>query len=178
MLYILYIATKMSDTAFVGFVMGYNMSFREKQAWVAVLVTLLVWGYYFGIFWAEVAAREIAGDALRTRFLICMGISLVLMIGLNIANGVMTRKNIDAPPDELERQIEADADRFGFHLLELLVPVGLIGGLLAIDQIKSSFPEDPAVAVAIIFANGVLMAFVVTEVVREAVQIFAFRRTA
>lgn len=153
------------------------MSFRERQAWVAVVVTVLVWGYYFGVFWTEVAAGRIDGNLL-TRFVICMGISLVLMVALNLAGGVMTRKNIDAPPDELERQIEASADRFGFHLLELLVPIGLIGGLLATDIIRNSFTEDPVRAVAVIFANGVLMAFVVTEVVRESVHIALFRKTA
>lgn len=142
-----------------------------------MVVTLVVWGYYFGLFWAEVAASHIDGN-LMTRFLICMGVSLVLMVALNLAGGVMTRKNIDAPPDELERQIEARADRVGFRLLELLVPIGLVGGLLATDRIKAGFPDDPAGAVAIILANGVLMAFVLTEVVREAVQIFAFRKTA
>jgi hypothetical protein len=154
------------------------MSFREKRAWIAVVITLVVWGYYFGLFWTEVAAGHVDGGQLLTRFLVCMAISLVLMVGLNLAGGVMTAKNIDAPPDELERQIEADADRFGFHLLELLVPIGLIGGLLATDLIRTSFPADPAGALAIIFANGVLMAFVITEVVREAVHIALFRKTA
>jgi hypothetical protein len=162
---------------FTDFVMERAMSFRERQAWVAVVVTLVVWGYYFAVFWADVAARQIDSNLL-TRFLICLGISLVLMIALNLAGGVMTRKNIDAPPDELERQIEASADRFGFHLLELLVPIGLIGGLLVTDRIKTSFPDDPGGAVAVIFANGVLMAFIIAEVVREAVQIFSFRKTA
>jgi hypothetical protein len=167
----------MIDMGFVVFIMRRAMSFRERQAWVAVAVTLLVWGYYFGVFWSEVAAGHIDVNLL-TRFLISLGISLVLMVALNLAGGVMTHKNIDAPPDELERQIEARADRFGFRLLELLVPVGLVGGLLATDRIKASFPDDPAGAVAIILANGVLMAFVLTEVVREAVQILAFRKTA
>ena len=90
----------MMDITFVVFVMGCEMSFRERQAWIAVVVTLVVWGYYFGLFWAEVAASHIDGN-LMTRFLICMGVSLALMVALNLAGGVMTRKNIDAPPDEL-----------------------------------------------------------------------------
>ena len=153
------------------------MAFREKSAWVAAVITLLVWGYYFGLFWIEVAAGRIDGGLL-TRFLVCMGITLVLMIGLNLASGVMTKKNMDTPPDELERQIEASADRFGFHMLELLVPIGLIGGLLATDTIRTSFPDDPAGAVAVIFANGVLMTFIVTEVVRSIIHIVSYRMTA
>jgi len=154
------------------------MSFREKSAWIAVGITLVVWSYYFGVFWTEVAGRQIDGGQILIRFLVCMGISLVLMIALNLAGGVMARKNMETSPDELERHIEASADRFGFHLLELLVPIGLIGGLLAVDRIRASFPDDPAGAVAIIFANGVLMAFVITELVREAVHIALFRKTA
>ena len=153
------------------------MSFREKSAWIAAVITLIVWGYYFGTFWFEVAGRHIDGGLL-TRFLICMGLTLALMIGLNLASGVMTQKNLDMPPDELERQIEAGADRFGFHLLELLVPIGLIGGLLLTDTIRASFPDDPAGAVAVIFANGVLMAFVFTQLVRVVIHIVSYRMTA
>jgi uncharacterized membrane protein (DUF485 family) len=154
------------------------MSFREKNAWIAVLTTLAVWIYYFVAFWLDVFGRQLDGGQVLTRFLICMGISLVVMIGLNIATGVMTPKNIDTPPDELERQIEARADRIGFKLLEALVPLGLIGGLLATDTIRTAFPADPAGSLALIFANGILMAFVLTEVVRETVHIVSFRMTA
>jgi hypothetical protein len=154
------------------------MSFREKTAWIAVLTTLVVWSVYFGWFWVDVANQQLDGSQVLTRFLICMGMTLVVMIGLNIATGVMTPKNIDTPPDELERQIEARADRIGFKLLEALVPLGLIGGLLATDTIRTAFPGDPAGSLALIFANGMLMAFVLTEVVRETVHIVSFRMTA
>lgn len=154
------------------------MSFREKRAWIAVLTTLVVWSYYFGVFWSDVFGGQLVGSPVLTRFLICMDISLVVMIGLNIATGVMTAKNIDTPPDELERQIEAKADRIGFSLLELLVPAVLIGGLLATDTIRSAFPVDPAGNLAVIFANAMLMAFVATEVLREVIHIVSFRMTA
>lgn len=154
------------------------MAFRERTAWIAVVTTLVVWSVYFAWFWVDVAGQRLDGGAVLTRFLITMGISLVVMIGLNVATGVMTAKNIETPPDELERLIEARADRIGFKLLEVLVPVGLIGGLLATDTIRAAFPADPAGSVALIFANGMLMAFVLTEVVRESVHIASFRMTA
>ena len=154
------------------------MSFRERQAWIAVLTTLAIWIYYFAAFWGDVVAGQLDGGQVLTRFVVCMGLSFAVMIGLNVAAGVMTAKNIDRAPDELERQIEARADRVGFRLLEALVPLGLIGGLLATDIIRAAFPADPAGSLALIFANGVLMAFVVTELVREAVHIASFRMTA
>ncbi|MCS6761910.1 MAG: hypothetical protein MO846_07995 [Candidatus Devosia symbiotica] len=154
------------------------MSFREKNAWIVVLTTLAVWIYYFAAFWLDVFSRQLDGGQVLTRFLICMDISLMVMIGLNIATSIMISKNIDTPPNELERQIEARADRIGFKLLEALVSLGLISGLLATDTIRTAFPADPAGSLALIFANGILMALVVTEVMRETVHIVSFRVTA
>ena len=58
------------------------------------------------------------------------------------------------------------------------MPIGLIAGLLATGTIRTSFPDDPAGAVAIIFANGVLMTFIITEVVRSIIHIVSYRMTA
>lgn len=154
------------------------MSYREKRAWIAIATTLVIWSYYFGAFWLDVISAQLDGGQVLTRFLVCMGLSLAVMITLNIATGVMTRKNMDAPPDEMERQIEARADRIGFALLEWLVPIGIIGGLLSTDALREAFSADPAGAIALIFANGALMALVVTELVREAVHAVSFRMAA
>ena len=154
------------------------MSVRERTSWIAVITTLVIWSYYFGRFWTDTLAGRIDGTGIRDLFIICMVISVVIMLGLAIAMSIAARRAMDAPPDEMERQIEARADSIGFKLLELLVPVLLIGGLLGVDAIRSSFPADPAGSVAIIFANGVLMAMVVVELVREGVKIVLFRISA
>lgn len=154
------------------------MSVREKTSWIAVLTTLVIWSYYFSTFWQDALAGRIDGESIRNLFIVCLVISLVVMLGLTIAIAVAARQSMDAPPDELERQIEARADSIGFKLLELLVPVVLIGGLLNIDTIRASFPGDPAGSTAIIFTNGFLMTMVVVELVRECTKIVMFRMTA
>lgn len=154
------------------------MSMREKTSWIAVVTTLVIWSYYFGAFWGDALAGRIDGEGVRNLFIICMVVSVVIMLGLNIAAAVSARQSMDAPPDELEQQIEARADRIGFKLLELLVPILLIGGLLNIDAIRTAFPTDPAGSTAIIFVNGFLMTFVLVELVREGVKIIMFRMTA
>ncbi|MEO7223327.1 MAG: hypothetical protein ABIY37_12715, partial [Devosia sp.] len=106
------------------------MSPRERTAWIAVVSTIVIWSYYFGAFWLDVTAHSLDGGQILTRFIVCMVITLVVMIGLNVATGVMTKKNLDAVPDEMERQIEGRADRIGFRVLEWLIPVVLIVGLL------------------------------------------------
>ncbi|MEO8685943.1 MAG: hypothetical protein ABI414_14015 [Devosia sp.] len=154
------------------------MAHRERTAWIAVVCTIVIWSYYFGAFWLDVAARHLDGGQILTRFIVCMVIMAVVMIGLNVATGVMTRKNMEAPPDEMERQIEGRADRIGFRVLEWLVPVPLIVGLLNTGTIAASFPADPAGSTALIFANGTLMAIVLTELAREFVHIVSFRLAA
>ena len=122
---IIYIVEKIPDT--ISSILGVEenvVSFRERQAWIAVLTTLTIWIYYFGAFWGDVFMRQLDGSQVVVRFVVCMGLSLAIMIGLNVAAGVMAPRNIDRPPDELERQIEARADRIGFRLLEALVPLG------------------------------------------------------
>jgi hypothetical protein len=135
-------------------------------------------GYYFAAFWFDVAAARLDGGPLLTRFLICMGVSLAVMIGLSLATGVMSRKNIEAEPDELERQIEGRADRIGFRVLEWAVGPTVIVCLLQTSRIAEAFPADPAGSTATIFANAILMVMVLTELIRETVHIVSFRMTA
>jgi hypothetical protein len=157
---------------------GMPMSPRERTAWIAVICTIVIWSYYFGAFWLDVAARHLDGGQILTRFIVCMVIMAVVMIGLNVATGVMTRKNMEAPPDEMERQIEGRADRIGFRFLEWLVPATLIPCLLMTSRIAEAYPADPAGSTAVIFANAILMAVTLTELIREAVTVVSFRMTA
>lgn len=154
------------------------MSMREKTSWIAVLTTLVIWTYYFSVFWSDALGGRVDGEAIRNLFIICMVISVVIMLGLTVAMAVKARQSMDAPPDELERQIEGRADRIGFKLLELLVPVVLIAALLNVNAISSAVPGDPAGSTAIVFANAILMIMVVVELVRETIKIVLFRMTA
>ncbi len=155
-----------------------HMSVRERTAWIAVSCTLVIWGYYFIAFAMDVGAVRLEGGQVLTRFIICMVVSFVVMAGLAVLAGIVNKKNFDAQPDEMERLIEGHADRIGFRVLETLVPLALIGGLLAAGRIGEAFPADPAGSTALIFANGVLLVIVLTELVRESVHIIGFRLTA
>ena len=151
------------------------MSFREKTAWIAVLTTLAVWGYYFFTVWSGIEARALDGAALWTLFLISMGITVVLMIGLNL---IATRRRLSdfgRAPDELERQMEAGAARITKTLFEWIVMgIALVCVIWGRD-IAAAFPADPVGSFAIIVANGLLLAGVATNVLDEAIIIVRFR---
>ena len=151
------------------------MSFREKTAWIAVITTLAVWGYYFSEVWRGVAARALDGQGLWTLFLICMGITIVLMLALNLIASRRRLKDFGASPDELERQMEGSAARITKPLFEWAV-LGIAASALVWGRdFAAGFPADPVGSFAIVIANALLFAAVAANVVAEIVIIIRFR---
>lgn len=151
------------------------MSFREKTAWIAVLTTLVVWGYYFFSVWSGIEARALDGAGLWTLFLICMAITVVLMLGLNL---IATRRRLSdfgRPPDELERQMEAGATKVSKTLFEWIVMGVAIICVVWGRDIAAAFPGDPVGSFAIIIANALLLAGVATNLLSEMIIIVRFR---
>jgi hypothetical protein len=151
------------------------MSFREKTAWIAVLTTLVVWGYYFSEVWRGVGVRALDGQALWTLFLVCMGITVVLMLGLNLLASRRRLKDFGASPDELERQMEGSAAKITKPLFEWAVLGISASALLWGREFAVGFPADPVGSFAIVMANALLFAAVATNVLAEIIIIIRFR---
>lgn len=151
------------------------MSFREKTAWIAVVTTLVVWGYYFSQVWQGIDARALDGQGLWTLFLVCMGITLVLLLGLSLLASRHRLKDFGARPDELERQMEAGAARITKPLFEWTVMAIAASCLVWGRDVAASFPADPVGSFAILVANGLLLAAVATNVLSEIIIIARFR---
>lgn len=112
------------------------MSFREKNAWIASITTLVVWGYYFFEVWRAFELRSI--DGLLVRFWICMGITVVLMLALNLLATRNPGRDFGAAPDEFERQIDESATLIGHRLRGWLL-LGLAYGFYAVFALLSLF---------------------------------------
>lgn len=151
------------------------MSFREKTAWIAVVTTLVVWGYYFSEVWRGIAARALDGPALWTLFLVCMGFTIVLLLGLNLFASRRRLKDFGAGPDELERQLENGATRMTKPLFEWAVLGISASALLWGRDFAAGFPADPVGSFAIVMANALLLAAVATNVLAEIIIIIRFR---
>ena len=61
------------------------MSFREKTAWISLLTTLVVWGYYFTVLLRALSAGNADGGNLMGMFVGCV----VLLIAMQIVFGVI-----------------------------------------------------------------------------------------
>ncbi|MHA6692751.1 hypothetical protein [Devosia sp. A449] len=151
------------------------MSFREKTAWIAVVTTLVVWGYYFSEVWRGVGARALDGQALWTLFLVCMGITVVLLLGLNLLASRRRLKDFGASPDELEKQMESGAARITKPLFEWAVLGISASALLWGRDFAAGFPTDPVGSFAIVMANALLLAAVAANVLAEIIIIIRFR---
>ncbi len=149
------------------------MSFREKNAWIASIVTIGVWGYYFFEVWRAWETQSL--DGLLTRFWICMAITIVLMLGLNLLATRNRIRDFGASPDELERQIDMSATTIAHRLRGWLL-LGLAAACPWLSTIIGpAFPADPAGATAIFIANAMLLGLVSTELVVELIHIVRFR---
>lgn len=154
------------------------MSVRERQAWMAVMTTFVLWPYYFFVLFTAIGERSLDGWALLGVFLWTLGIHVVLLLGLAILIARLTREDFDAPPDELERMIEARADKAARRVLELGITAVAIGSLWISDLARQAFGGDPAGATAILMANGLMIVGMVAGLLRETVLVAHFRLTA
>jgi hypothetical protein len=153
-----------------------DMSFREKNAWIASITTLVVWGYYFFEVWRAFELRTV--DGLLVRFWICMGITVVLMLALNLLATRNPGRDFGAAPDEFERQVDENATLIGHRLRGWLL-LGLAAACPWVStMVAPAFPADPAGATAIFIANLILFGLVVTELVIELIHIVRFRMVA
>jgi hypothetical protein len=154
------------------------MSFREKTAWIAVITTLVVWGYYFFVVWSGVEARALDGQGLLFLFLWCKGITLLLMIGLNLLVTRRRLKDFGAAPDELERKVEASANRIAKPLTEWSVMGIAVAALLWGQDVAAGFTDDPLGMLLIILANGLLFAVVFSNWLAELIIALRLRMLA
>ena len=145
------------------------MSFRERTAWIAVGTTLVVWTVYFLSVWNGAMAGALDGPGLWHLFLWCMGITVVLMLGLNLISARRRLRDFGAAPDELERQVEGLANRITKPLFEWSVLVIAAAALVWGRDVAAGFPDDPLGSVLILVANGLLLAGVSSNWLAELI---------
>lgn len=151
------------------------MTFREKMAWVSLIVTGAVWGFYFFQLFGAVRGGGADGALLAGLFGACVVVIVVLHVVLAIAAAVVAPKEADAPADERERMVELKSTNIAYAVL----CIGVVGMVLSTPLVASvslhTVPGDRTGDAILVMANGVLLALVAAELVRSAGQIVYFR---
>jgi len=135
------------------------MSFREKSAWISLLLLVAVFGPYFWL-----VARALAGIGhvhFGTQFAI-ITLFVALEVVLHIVIAMQSPRDARAPKDERERLIDLMATRTAFYVL--------VAGVLI-----SIFTLHMPVTVWML-SQFVLFSVVVAELVKFGSQIMFFRR--
>jgi hypothetical protein len=136
-----------------------EMSFREKSAWISVVLILVVFGPYFWLVGRSLAgAGHVHGG---TQFALIL-LFVVLEIVLHVAIAAQSPRDARAPKDEREHLIDLKATSSAFYVL--------FGGALL-----SIFTMHFRVNVWTL-SQFVLFSIVVAELVKFISQIVLFRR--
>jgi hypothetical protein len=154
------------------------MTMREKVAWISVVTSLAIFGWYFLSVWADHAARALDGDVLFWRFLWCFGIAVAIMLPASLIAARLGHQDFDPPADELETRIEAVSNRIGLALLEMALVGVILLSKSVTDIARADYAADPAGATAVMLVNLVLFVTATAAVVREVIIIIQYRRYA
>lgn len=151
------------------------MSPRETSAWISLVTTLAVWGYYFLALGRALASGPIDGERFVGLFASCVVVIVVLQVVIAIATAALTGRHGEAPADERERLVELKATRIAYCVLIVLaMTVCLLSPALA-GSSPFLFPRDPLGDATLVMSNGVLLSVVLAEVVRTGGQIAYYR---
>jgi len=136
------------------------MSFREKAAWITLVVLLLCFGLYFG----AIATHRISGKGWASVHLLmqCVAAFIVLQIGLTLAARWTTPRDGRSPRDEREQLIVSRSHTVGYYVLMVLT---LVIGV----PFHAGLP-------AVVLVNLALLDVVVAGLVVAVAQIVMFRR--
>jgi predicted RND superfamily exporter protein len=137
------------------------MSFREKLAWLGLIVHSLVFGVYFLVLSRNWNVQ--IGQGLSIGLVIAAVIALVVItVALTVVAAILSPKEANVRADERETLVDLKAERVSSYVLSTGV-VCLIGALLLGWN-------------GFLVANLLLAALVAAELVKAGAQILHFRR--
>ncbi len=136
------------------------MSFREKSAWIFLISILLVASFFFlHVPWS---LNPSPSPQLVRGLLYCIIALVVIELAAHFVVAMRAPEDAQAPKDEREQLIDLKAIRVAHY-------VYVLGSLLTVSTIHLG-------ANTIAMGYGVLLAFVIGEVVKNTVRIFYHRR--
>lgn len=154
------------------------MSMREKVAWISVVASTILFGWYFWTVWSDFVSRSLNGDVLFWRFVDTLVAAVVIQLAASIYAAWRAKQDFDPPKDELDLAIDHKANRIGLLCLELsLVGIVLLSRWVS-DVARLDYPADPAGGTVVMLVNLLLLATASCAVLREIIIIIQYRRYA
>lgn len=140
------------------------MTFHEKTRWLSLGADLLVWSWYFSQVYQALATRT--ADESRF-FWLMVGViiaTVVILVAGIIAIAIHRPSEADVALDERDRAITRKAGASAYTLLSLGLVLVIGGSFTGWDKFVT--------------INALLLAFIVAELSRYAIEIIGYRRGA
>lgn len=154
------------------------MSMREKVAWISVVVSTIIFGWYFWTVWSDFATRTLDGDELFWRFVKTLAATVAIQLAASIYAAWQAKQDFDPPKDELDLAIDHRANRIGLICLELSIVGVVFASRWVSDMARVDYPADPAGGTAVMLVNLLLFVVATCAVLREVIIIIQYRRYA
>lgn len=152
------------------------MTFREKMLWVSMIASAAIWGSYLfdvGSLLARgtVSAAQAYGGFTRSVILL-----VVVQVAATIVLATMAPSDANAPEDMRDKEFAASAALPAYNLLSFVIVVAMLAIPLLVQTAPRYITGDPAMVIAIVLGNAMLLGLVVAHVTYCAAQIHRYRR--
>ncbi|GAA0854684.1 hypothetical protein [Aliiglaciecola litoralis] len=153
-----------------------EMSYKEKGAWISLISTLCIFGYYFYnialLFGAPIEyAKEQAKDLLAQAIIL----SIVVEAAFHTLLAAANFKDADRGGDERDKLFEYRANNIAYTILVIGV-IATLGRIIGIEYNPEWGDHRSSLQIPLLTAHILMFSFILSEIVRFAGQIFYHRR--
>jgi len=136
-----------------------NISFKEKSIWTSLIITIIVFGYYFTRVFNQTTDDSANLIVLFVGVVIAM---IILEIVSHIILAVIYKKEVNESSDEREKLIELKGIRISYWIL-------IFGIFQAIVSLLMNKPP-------LMVANIILLFFVFAQIFGESIKLYFYRK--
>lgn len=136
-----------------------DLSFKEKSIWVSMIVTIIVFGYYFARVFGVIGDTEIVRPHML--FIGIVIAMIILNILFNIILAIFNQKDAEDPSDERTKLIELKSIRVSYYI----VSVGIVNIVILLLLGNSTF----------LITNLILGYFVVAQLASDIIQLIHYK---
>jgi hypothetical protein len=153
-----------------------DMSFKEKSAWISLLSTVSIFGYYFyNIFMLIGEPPEMAKEAAKDYLIHAVFLSIVVESVFHIVLAAINRQSKAIEGDERDKTYEYKANSLGYTVLAVGVVITL-GGMITLEYNPTLAEYNRVMQIPLQTAHILMFSFILSEIVRFAGQIFYYRK--
>ena len=152
------------------------MSFKEKSAWISLISTTCIFGYYFySIFMLIGEPTEAARESAKDYLIQAVFLSIVVEIFFHAVLGLTSNKETEIKGDERDKMYEYKANNLGYSVLGIGVILSLVR-IITLEHNPTWAEHYSAAQIPMQTAQILMLFFILSEIVRFSGQVFYYRR--